>query len=102
MNDRSIKTTASNYGFCLYHSKVSGKFYAFVTPEDEGFIQQFELLPRTSGLIDAKVVRKLPISSTAEGCVADDDKGKLYVGQEEVAIWKYEAEPSSASARGLR
>ena len=49
VNDRSIKTMASNYGFCLYHSKASGKFYAFVTPEDEGFIQQFELLPRTSG-----------------------------------------------------
>ena len=98
VNDRSIKTMSANYGFCLYHSKASDKFYAFVTPEDEGFIQQFELLPRNSGLIDAKVVRKIPISGKSEGCVADDDKGKLYVGQEEFAIWKYEAEPDSASA----
>ena len=58
VNDRSIKTMSANYGFCLYHSKASGKFYAFVTPEDEGFIQQFELLPRTSGMIDAKVVQE--------------------------------------------
>jgi 3-phytase len=99
VDDPSIKTTASNYGFCLYHSKISGKFYAFVTPEEKGFIQQFELVPRASGLIDGKLVRRLPISSTAEGCVADDDKGKLYVGQEEVAIWKYGAEPRSSSAR---
>jgi 3-phytase len=96
---RSIKTMGSNYGFCLYHSKISGKFYAFVTPEDKGVIQQFELLPQASGLIDAKLVRRIPISSTAEGCVADDDKGKLYVGQEEVAIWKYGAEPRSPSPR---
>jgi 3-phytase len=95
----SIKITASNYGFCLYHSQASGKFYAFVTPEDEGFIQQFELLPRASGSIDGKLVRKLPISGTAEGCVADDDKGKLYVGEEEAAIWKYGAEPSSPATR---
>jgi 3-phytase len=99
VDGRSIKTTALNYGFCLYHSKISGKFYAFVTPEDKGFIQQYELLPRASGVIDAKVVRRLPISSKAEGCVADDDEGKIYVGQEEVAIWKYGAEPGSGSAR---
>ena len=49
VNARSIKTMASNYGFCLYHSKASDKFYAFVTPEDEGSIQQFELLPRNPG-----------------------------------------------------
>ncbi len=99
VNGRSIKTTAANYGFCLYHSKISGKFYAFVTPEDKGFIQQFELLPRASGLIDAKLVRRLPISSKTEGCVADDEEGQIYVGQEEVAIWKYGAEPRSSSAR---
>ena len=95
----SVKTTVSNYGFCLYHSKINGKFYAFVTPEEKGFIQQFELLPRASGVIDAKVVRRLPISGKTEACVADDDEGKLYVGQEEVAIWKYGAEPRDPSAR---
>ena len=99
VNARSLKTMASNYGFCLYHSKISNKFYAFVTPEENGFIQQFELLPQASGLIDAKLVRRLPVSGKAEGCVADDEKGKLYVGQEEVAIWKYGAEPRSPAAR---
>jgi 3-phytase len=99
VNARSIKTMASNYGFCLYHSKTSGRFYAFVTPEEKGSIQQFELLAGASGLIDGKLVRKLPIGGKAEGCVADDENGKLYVGEENVAIWKYGAEPSSGSAR---
>jgi 3-phytase len=45
VNDRSIKATASNYGFCLYHSKISGKFYAFVTPDEKGFIQHSSCSP---------------------------------------------------------
>jgi len=98
VNGPSIQTAVASYGFCLYHSKISGKFYAFVTPDGKGFIQQFELLPQSSGLVDAKVVRRLPVSSKAEACVADDDEGKLYVGQEDVAIWKYGAEPDSTSA----
>ena len=101
LNSRSIKTTELNYGFCLYHSRISGKFYAFVTPEEKGFIQQFELLPRASGSIDAKLVRRLPVSGKTEACVADDEAGKIYVGQEEVAVWKYGAEPRSSSARVL-
>jgi 3-phytase len=50
---RSISTFAPNYGFCRYHSKVSGKFYAFVTPNGSGSIQQFELLDNGAGKVDA-------------------------------------------------
>jgi 3-phytase len=99
VTDGSIKTMAANYGFCLYHSKASDKFFAFVTPEDRGSIQQFELLPTESGTIEAKLVRKLPVGGKTEGCVADDDNGKLYVGQEEAAIWKFGAEPRDPSDR---
>jgi 3-phytase len=83
----------------MYHSRISGKFYAFVTPNGAGSIQQFELIPTPSGRVDARKVRTLPISSITESCVADDDAGRLYVGQEDVAIWKYGAEPSSGSRR---
>jgi 3-phytase len=96
---RSIPTFAPNYGFCLYHSKVSGKFYAFVTPYVSGSIQQFELFDNGAGKVDATLVRTLPISSITESCVADDELGHLYVGQEDVAIWKYGAEPAAGSTR---
>ena len=33
---RSIETEAPNYGFCMYRSRASGKFYAFVTPNGPG------------------------------------------------------------------
>jgi len=96
---RSIATFAPNYGFCLYHSRVSGKFYAFVTPDGAGAIQQFELMDNGAGLVDATLVRTLSIGSITESCVADDDLGHLYVGQEDVGLWKYGAEPQAGSAR---
>ncbi|MEC5191329.1 phytase [Arthrobacter sp. MP_M7] len=96
---RSIGTVAPNYGFCMYHSKASGKFFAFVTPNGPGSIQQFELADVGAGKVDATLVRTLPISSITESCVADDDLGYLYVGQEDVGIWKYGAEPDAGAAR---
>jgi 3-phytase len=79
----------------MYHSEISGKFYAFVTPDGRGVIQQFELFDNGAGKVDATLVRTLPVSSITESCVADDDSGKLYVGQEDVAIWRYGAEPGA-------
>ncbi len=96
---RSIATVAPNYGSCLYRSRTTGKSYAFVTPRGAGSIQQFELTDTGAGTVDAVLVRTLPVSSITESCVADDDDGQLYVGQEDVAIWKYGAEPSAGAAR---
>ncbi|MCO4256376.1 phytase [Pseudarthrobacter sp. HLT1-5] len=95
---RSIPTFAPNYGFCMYRS-VSGRFYAFVTPNGPGTVQQFELIDNGAGKVDAVPVRSLPISSITESCVADDELGHLYVGQEDAAIWKYGAEPGAGAGR---
>ncbi|MCB5294641.1 phytase [Arthrobacter sp. SO3] len=96
---RSIATFAPNYGFCSYHSKVSGKFYAFVTPNGPGSVQQFELFDNGAGKVEATLVRSLPIDSISESCVADDELGHLYLGQEDVGIWKYGAEPDAGADR---
>ena len=96
---RSIETEAPNYGFCMYHSSVSGKFYAFVTPNGPGSVQQFELVDDGAGKVDAVPVRTLPVSSITESCVADDELGHLYVGQEGTGVWKYGAEPDTGTSR---
>ncbi|HEU4668090.1 MAG TPA: phytase, partial [Arthrobacter sp.] len=96
---RSIPTFAPNYGLCLYRSNTNGKFYAFVTPNGAGSIQQFELFDNGAGKVDATLVRTLPISSITESCAADDGLGHLYVGQEDVAVWKYGAEPGAGEGR---
>lgn len=96
---RSIPTFAPNYGFCMYHSRLSGKFYGFVTPNGSGSIQQFEFVDKGAGRVDAVLVRTLPISTITESCVADDELGHLYVGQEDFAVWKYKAEPDAGTDR---
>lgn len=96
---RTIATEAPNYGFCMYHSRASGKFYAFVTPNGPGSVQQFELADAGAGKVDATLVRSLPVSSITESCVADDELGHLYVGQEDVGVWKYGAEPDAGTSR---
>ena len=96
---RSIATVSPNYGFCMYHSSLSGKFYGFVTPYSSGIAQEFELKDNGAGLVDAVLVRTIAIASTTESCVADDELGYVYFGEEDVAIWKYGAEPGAGESR---
>jgi 3-phytase len=95
----AIATIAPNYGFCLYHSAVSGKFYAFVTQETgTSMMEQYEL-GENAGKVTGTKVRSFEVGSITEGCVADDEMGRLYVAQEDVALWRYGAEPSAGSNR---
>ncbi|HYN87873.1 MAG TPA: phytase [Ardenticatenaceae bacterium] len=88
------------YGFCLYHSPVSGKYYAFNVSEG-GSVEQWELFDDGSGKVDALPVRTFTVGSKSEGCIADDELGSLYVGEEDVGIWKYGAEPDDTNPRIL-
>lgn len=96
---QAIPTVSPNYGFCLYHSAASGKFYAFVSQETgKSVMEQYEL-EESSGKITGTMVRSFEVGSITEGCVADDELGRLYVGQEDVGLWRYGAEPSAGSTR---
>lgn len=83
------------YGFCMYQNE---KTYAIVVGKD-GVVEQWELLPITTGKMDAKIVRSFDVGEQCEGLVADDELGHLYVGEEEVGIWKYSAEPDGSTKR---
>jgi 3-phytase len=85
------------YGLCLYASR-DGAFYVFVNDAGSGRVRQWRLQvdgPR----IAAELVRELVAGSQAEGCAADDDTGDLYVAEEDVALWRYRADPDGGSGR---
>ena len=88
-----IKTNEA-YGACMYRSNKSGKFYYFGTSK-HGVIEQYELFDDGQGAVNAKKVRQINVGTQVEGCVADDELGYFYVGEEDVAIWKYQAEPDA-------
>jgi len=86
-------------GFCLYDSNVSGKLYAFVNNRS-GRVREFEIHDADrDGLLQSKLVREFYVGSETEGCVADDETGALYISEEDVALWRYAAEPSAGGSR---
>lgn len=76
------------YGCCMYHSP-NDKFYAFVNGKN-GNIEQWELKPDSAAQISAEMVHSYKVNSQPEGMVADDANGYLYVGEEDVGIWRFE------------
>jgi 3-phytase len=87
------------YGFCMYRSGKTGAYFAFVNSED-GEVQQWRL-NEVDGKIGGELVRSFDVGTQTEGCVADDDAGALYIGEEEKGIWKYGAEPDAGTDRKL-
>jgi 3-phytase len=79
-------------GLCMYRSSIDGKYYYFVN-SGLGDVEQWELSDNGAGKVDAKQVRVFSVGFQAEGCVADDARGYLYLALEERGIRKYQAEP---------
>ena len=44
--------------------------------------------------------RTLDVGSLSEACVVHDAPGALYVAEEDVAIWRYDLDPSGGASRG--
>jgi myo-inositol-hexaphosphate 3-phosphohydrolase len=95
---RTLSVGIGLYGLCMYRSPVSGKYYAFDS-DSSGTLQQWELFDNGAGLVDARKVRQISVGSTTEGCVADDQTGAFFLAEEDVAIWRYDAEPGGGTAR---
>jgi 3-phytase len=93
----SIETGVTVYGVCLYRSAKSNKLYAFATDRRNG-VEQYEV-GGAGDAVTGKLVRTLDTQSTTEGCVADDELGHLYLGEERRGVWKYGAEPDSGQTR---
>jgi 3-phytase len=86
------------YGSCMYRSAIDGDYYVFITSKS-GEVDQWRLLQTNRGTIDAERVRGFDVGSQIEACVADDELGFLYIGEEQVGIWKYAAEPTMGQHR---
>ena len=97
---RSVETGLTVYGCCMYHSPVTGKYY-FIVNDKNGVVQQWEVFDNGDAKVDAAMVRTFKLESQPEGCVADDELGQLYIGEEEKGIWKYSAEPEDDTERRL-
>lgn len=78
------------YGLCLYQSKRSGQTYVFANDKD-GTVLQYQISSNGQNW-SAKEVRRLKVPSQPEGCVADDQNDVLFLGEEDVGIWRFAAD----------
>ncbi|MEH8016708.1 phytase [Rheinheimera muenzenbergensis] len=87
-------TMADIYGLCMYQSSKTGAHFVFVN-DKSGLIQQYRI-DSDGDNWRGSLVRQLQLPSQPEGCVADDNSGVLFVGEEDAGIWRFAAEPEAA------
>ena len=89
---RSLRPDFRIYGLCLFQGVDA--LYVFVTAKS-GEVGQWRVT-----LEDGEVVnewtRTLTLGSVVEGCVADDAAGTVFISEEDVGIWRYDARPDGA------
>ncbi len=94
----TIQSALKVYGFAMYHSRATGRFYGFVSSDTTKptNIEQWEFIDTGAGTIGGVLVRKLPVTMLTEGMVADDELGDLYIAEEDRGIFKYGADPGDS------
>ncbi len=97
----------SAYGVAMYRSPVTNDYYVFANRADTGDVAQYKLIDQGNGKIGVERVREFTVPTKAgfdpqtEGMVADQETGFLYIGQENVGIWKFQAEPNGGKTGTL-
>lgn len=81
------------YGLCL--TRRGDAIDAFLVVKD-GTIRHIAL--DLSGAVPAgRVVREMKLATQSEGCVVDPRTQRLYVAEEDVGIWRFDATPDGAT-----
>ncbi|OOW00558.1 MULTISPECIES: phytase [unclassified Pseudomonas] len=78
------------YGMCLFQP-ASGELYAIANGKDGTFVQY--RLSAPNGVVQGELVRQFKVASQPEGCVADDQRQRLFIGEEDVGVWAVDARP---------
>ncbi|MED5526056.1 MAG: phytase [Pseudomonadota bacterium] len=85
------------YGLCMYQPQ--GQMQVFVNDKN-GRVLQYRL-DDNQGAIKGTLVRDFRVNTQPEGCVADDKRGRFFLGEEDVGIWAFNADDTQAPAGTL-
>jgi 3-phytase len=88
-----LATAYEPYGFCM--GRREDAFYLVVTTK-AGTVHQMSVADGPNGpVIGAE--RVLTLGSQLEGCVTHDAADILYVGEEDVGVWRFDFDPSGST-----
>lgn len=83
------------YGLCMYQNTTDKKVFVFVN-DKSGVIEQYQIDANGADW-QGLLVRSLKVPTQPEGCVADDISAELFVGEEDVGIWRFAANAAAGS-----
>ncbi len=86
------------YGICLFRAPNDAMHV--IATSALGAVKQWQLAASADG-VSATELRGFDLGSIAEGCVADDETGSLFVAEENVGIWRLAADPALGDMRVL-
>lgn len=81
------------YGVCLYREGAT--LHAFIVLKD-GTINQIAIDASTAQP-SGRIVRTMKLGTQSEGCAADDRTGRLYVAEEDIGLWRFDAHANGAT-----
>ena len=86
------------YGLCM--GRRGDRFIVIVNGTD-GRVRQFQVAAAADGTPQITEERRFAVGSQTEGCVIDDQKGQLYIGEEGKGIWRYALDPGTGASGEL-
>jgi len=95
-----IRPNLAGESLCLYRSPLDGGLYAFALG-GAGEIEQWSLFDDGAGKLGGRLVRRLHVASEASYCTVDDVSGALYIAEQAVGIWKFDADPEAETVPTL-
>ena len=81
------------YGICL--GRDAGVLSAFIVLKD-GTINQVAI-DASGATPTGRIVRTMKLGTQSEGCAVDDRTGTLYVAEEDVGLWRFDARATGST-----
>lgn len=96
---RALPIGFAGENLCLYRDARDQSLYAFALG-GSGQIAQY-MIGERDGALDATLVRELRVASEASFCAADDATGDLFIAEQGVGFWRFDANPEAEIAPQL-
>lgn len=82
---------AEPYGLCVGRR---GEAFVVIVNGTDGQVRQVRIEAGADGAFKATEERRFGLATQTEGCVVDDAKGLLYIGEEGRGVWRYALDPA--------
>lgn len=89
---------AEPYGLCMGRR---GDAFLVIVNGTDGQVRQVRVEATAGGAPRITEERRFGLASQTEGCVVDDRRGRLYIGEEARGVWRYDLAPAGAAAGDL-